>query len=89
MGIGVGGDFSLRNEHIDGAYFTFLTVKRGLPMADEGFEGNTVKREKVCTSLCKRLTNTPVPGDVPVLKWLDDYRKEVGSAQATYAGRGS
>lgn len=38
---------------------------------------------------CKRLTNTPVRGVVSVLKWLDDRRKEVVSAQATYASGGS
>ena len=37
----------------------------------------------------KRSTNTPVRGVAFVLKYLDDRRKKVGSAQATYASGGS
>ena len=39
-------------------------------------------------SNCKRLTNTPVREIASVLKWIDDRRKQVVSAQATYP-RGS
>ena len=57
-----------------------ITLKRKAESKSRGLASCWIQR--------KRLTNTPFRRQACVVKWLDDQRKEVGSAQATHP-RGS